>query len=148
MRGVIPLYLRGFYTISLIKGGNKVWTHCGQNLVTTAGFQLAASRMKDATSGGLTHVAIGSDTTPPTISMTALQGTEHERVSATVTVSSNQITLEAAFGTGILGTVTAGEFGIFNAASSGTMFARFVSPSFSISSTDTVDVTWSIVMGA
>ena len=142
------LNLKGYVQISLKDThGNSLYTYEGNNLVTTAGKNLIASRLKDASSNVPSYIAIGSDNTTPQESDTALLGTEHERVSATVTVSVNLFQLEASFGTGISTDVTAGEFGIFNAATGGTMLARFVIPSVTVASTDTLAVTWKLYIG-
>lgn len=125
---------------------NGVFHRHVQNLVTTAGKSLVASLL-DGSGNALSHIAVGSDNTTPTLADTALVGTEHERVSATSAVVTNEITLTASFGTGISSDVAAGEFGVFNASSGGTMFSRLVTPSFTIDSTDTVSITWKLYIG-
>ena len=114
--------------------------------MTTAGATLAANLLQGGGTA-ISHMALGSDNTTPTLSDTALIGTEHERVAGSFGLAANEITMTASFGTGITGTVTVGEFGIFNAASGGTLFARFVTPAVEISSTDTLAVIWKLYLG-
>lgn len=121
------------------------WTQ--ENLIVSAGLAHIASRMVDDTDDVMSHMAVGSSDTTPALDQTALQGTEHERVSATISRDGTSFTVEATFGSGIASDVNVAEFGIFNAASGGTMLARFISSNFTLPSADTVDITWSITIG-
>jgi len=119
----------------------------GPNLVVNAGKALIASRLKNAVANPVSHIAIGSNNTLATEEDTALLGTEHERVSATITVTANVFLLEATFGSGVTGDVTVGEFGIFNAASVGTLLARFTCNPLTLENTSELVVSWSLQFG-
>lgn len=143
---IVPV--KGQATITL-RGANGViksrWTR--SNIVVTAGFEYIASRMVDATDAVMSHMAVGSGDVAPAVSQTALQGTEHERVSATISRNGAKFIAQATFGSGIASDVNVAEFGIFNAATNGIMLARFISSNFTLPSADTVDITWSITIG-
>lgn len=143
---IIPVKGQATITLRDSRGCIKSrWTQ--ENLIVTAGLEHIASRMVDATDNVMSHMAVGSSDTTPALNQTALQGTEHERVSATISRSGATFTAEATFGSGIASDVNVAEFGIFNAATSGDMLARFISSNFTLPSSDTVDITWSITIG-
>lgn len=121
-------------------------TRSGPNLVTTLGQNMIAALLTGG-SDVPTHMACGSSNLTPTKAMTALQGTEHERVAVSDSVVNNVVTLSAEFGSGIGSDVLVGEFGLFNAASSGTMFARWVTVSFTLPQTSTISVNWRLTIG-
>lgn len=134
-----------------IKGFVKVWLNGkliqkGQNLITSAGDGLVATLVSGSGTAP-SHMAIGAGATTPTATQTALIGTEHERVSTSAAVVDNQLTLTAQFGSGITGSVEVEEIGIFNDASAGTMLARFLTSNFTLSSSDTLDVEWTVAFG-
>jgi len=144
----MTLVLKGTARLTRRSGdGNIIKQWEESNLIVTAGLGYVASRMKDATATAMSHMAVGASTTAPALTQTALQGTEHERVSGTVTVTDNTYRMEATFGSGIGSDVTVGEFGIFNASSGGTMLCRFITSSFTLPSAETLDVSWSITIG-
>jgi len=126
--------------------GNVTDEYKGSNLVTSLGQEL----MADLIAGSGTapsHLAMGDDTTSPAKSQTDLVGTEHERVSATVSATNNVITVAATMGGSLGAPVTVGEFGIFNHASAGTLVARFISPSFSLAASSSLNITWTLQIG-
>ena len=115
------------------------------NLVVLTGRTFIASRMANASSTVMSHMAIGSGTTAASASDSALQ-TEVARVALNVaggTPSSNNITYSASFGAGV-GIATIAEAGIFNAASSGTLLARSVFTGIVKGSGDSMDISWTI----
>lgn len=117
-----------------------------KNLVVSTGLNYICSRMKDATATAMSHMAIGTGTTAAAAGDTAL-GTQLDIQSLTsTTVSTNTIAYVASFGTGLTGAVT--ESGIFNAASAGTMLCRVVFSAVNLSSTDTLQVTWTLTLSA
>ena len=79
--------------------------------------------------------------------MTALQGTEHERETTAVSYVSNQLTYTTVFGSAISSDVLVGEFGIFNAASGGTLLCRFIVDEFTMLATDIITVEWALQVG-
>ena len=125
------------------KNGKPVFL--GKNLIVDAGVALIAQCL--ASSAGPTrpsHMAIGDSSTASTATMTALLGTEHQRVALTSTTHvSSSVTYVASF-TGAVGTVSINEFGIFNDPAAGTMQARFTTPTLSFAVGDTLAVSWEV----
>lgn len=138
--GEVEFVLRGL-------DGRPLHSYSGRNLITSAGFELVASLL-GGTGDAISHIAIGSDSTTPALTDTDLAGTEHERIAATVVTNGPVVTLTGQFGAGIVSDVTAGEFGVFNAASGGDLFSRFVCPEFTFDSNSTLDFLWKIYIGA
>jgi hypothetical protein len=117
------------------------------NLVVTAGKNHIAAKIAATTNSpaAMTHMAIGTGTSTPGASDTAL-GTQTGRVSLSgSTVSTNTITYTATFpaGTGD-GAIT--EAGVFNASSGGTMLCRTTFPVVNKASGDTIAVTWVVTV--
>jgi hypothetical protein len=118
------------------------------NLVVTAGKNFIASSMIKTTTNSpaaMTHMAIGTGSTSPGASDTAL-GTQTARVSLSGnTVSTNTITYTATFPAGT-GDGDIREAGVFNASSGGTMLCRTVFPLVTKGSGDTIAVTWVVTV--
>ena len=117
------------------------------NLVVTAGKNHIAAKIAATTNtpAAMTHMAIGTGTSTPGASDTAL-GTQTGRVSLSgSTVSTNTITYTATFpaGTGD-GAIT--EAGVFNASSGGTMLCRTTFPVVNKASGDTIAITWVVTV--
>jgi hypothetical protein len=117
------------------------------NLVVTAGKAHIAAKIAATTNSpaAMTHMAIGTGTSTPGASDTAL-GTQTGRVSLSGSVvSTNTITYTATFpaGTGD-GAIT--EAGIFNASSGGTMLCRSTFPVVNKSAGDTIAITWVVTV--
>ena len=117
------------------------------NLVVTTGLGYIASRMKDATYGAMSHMAIGTGTTAPAGDNTGLV-TESARVAlASTTVTANSIAYTATFPAGTPATLTAiTEAGIFNASSSGTMLCRTVFAAVNKDVGDSLSITWTVTI--
>lgn len=117
------------------------------NLVVTAGLNFIASRIKDASSNVMSHMAVGSGTAPAAAANTAL-GTELGRVALTsTTVTNNQVAFVATFGAGV-GTGAVTEAGLFSASTSGTMLCRTVFSVVNKEAADTMSITWTVTIGA
>ena len=115
------------------------------NLVVTAGKGYVASRMKDASATAMSHMAIGSGTTNPAASDTAVE-TELGRVALTSTnVSSAVVTYVATFAAGT-GTGAVTEAGILNASSSGTLLCRTEFSVVNKGSSDSMTITWTVTV--
>jgi hypothetical protein len=117
------------------------------NLVVTSGKNHIAAKIAATTNSpaAMTHMAIGTGTSTPGASDTAL-GTQTGRVSLSgSTVSTNTITYTATFpaGTGD-GAIT--EAGVFNASSGGTMLCRTTFPVVNKASGDTIAITWVVTV--
>jgi hypothetical protein len=115
------------------------------NLVVTAGKGYVASRMKDATTTAMSHMAIGTSSTSAAAGNTAL-GSEADRQSLTsTTVSNNEIEYVATFGAGD-GTGAITEAGVLNAASGGTMLCRTVFSVVNKGASDSMTITWTVTV--
>ena len=115
------------------------------NLVVTAGKGYVASRMKDASATAMSHMAIGSGTTNPAASDTAVE-TELGRVALTSTNDSSAVvTYVATFAAGT-GTGAVTEAGILNASSGGTMLCRTEFSVVNKGSSDSMTITWTVTV--
>ena len=135
------LKLKGKLTIAL----NDEVVQEVDNLVVTAGKGYVASRMKDASATAMSHMAIGSGTTNPAASDTAVE-TELGRVALTSTsVSAAVVTYVATFAAGT-GTGAVTEAGILNASSGGTLLCRTEFNVVNKGSSDSMTVTWTVTV--
>lgn len=115
------------------------------NLVVTAGKEFVASRMKDATTTAMTHMAIGTGSTAAAASNTAL-GSQSARTTLTsTTVSGADVTYVDTFPAGT-GTGAITEAGLFNASSSGTMLCRTVFSVVNKGASDSMTITWTVTV--
>ena len=120
------------------------------NLITNLGLAHIASRLKDATSAVMSHMAIGTGTTAAAVTQTTLV-TEAGRVAydssalVTTNVANDSIQYTATFPSGT-GTGAITEAGLFNAsgANAGTMFSRTVFGVVTKQATDSLVITWKI----
>ncbi|MAO23321.1 MAG: hypothetical protein CMJ25_21420 [Phycisphaerae bacterium] len=113
------------------------------NLVVTTGKGYVASRMKDATTTAMSHMAIGTGSTAAAVGDTALGG-ESARVALTSTaVSGADVTYVATFGAGT-GTAAITEAAVLNASSAGTMLCRTVFAVVNKGQSDSMVVTWTV----
>ena len=125
--------------------GNLKHEYHESNLVVNSGLNYIASRMKDASTTAMSHMAVGSGAVAPAGGNTAL-GSELGRVALTsTTVTANAIAYVADFAAGT-GTGAITEAGIFNAASSGTMLCRSTFGVVTKSATDSIRITWTITV--
>ena len=138
--------LTGRATVKHYRGKRLLKTYTVDNLVVDAGLILLASIISAAGATKPSHMAVGASSAVTLASMTALQGTEHERVAISESRANQSLTYSATFGAGIGSSVSVGEFGIFNAGASGTMLARFIVNSFTLGAADTIDVSWTITL--
>ena len=114
------------------------------NLVVDTGLAFIASRMEDASSGVMSHMAVGTDTTAAASGDTAL-GTELARVTCSGAANGANMVYTAEFEAGT-GTGSLTEAGIFNDESGGTMLCRTVFAVINKGAADTMTVTWTITI--
>lgn len=138
----------GKLNISIIdKFGNVKDSREINNLVVGTGLSFIASRMKNATSTVMSHLAIGSSGTSASNSDTAL-GTETARdVLLSTTISDTTITYSAQIAAGD-GTGSVREAGIFNSASNGTMLCRTTFAELTKGVDDILAFSWTITLSA
>lgn len=117
------------------------------NLVVDTGLAFIASRMKDTTEAAMSHMAVGSDTTPAAAAQTALIAElSGARVALTsTTVTTNSISYVATFAAGT-GTGALTEAGLFNDPTTGTMLCRTVFAVINKAAADSMTVTWTITI--
>lgn len=115
------------------------------NLVVTAGKGFVASRMKDATTTAMTHMAIGTGSTAAAASNTALESQSARTTLTSTTVSGADVTYVDTFPAGT-GTGAITEAGLFNASSSGTMLCRTVFQVVNKGASDSMTITWTVTV--
>tara|TARA_B100000519_G_C14209446_1_gene421909 strand:- start:456 stop:899 length:444 start_codon:yes stop_codon:yes gene_type:complete len=125
--------------------GVTVDTREVKNLVVDDGLEFIASRMKDATSTVMSHMAIGTGSSAAAAGDTAL-GTEAARQALTsTTVTANAVAYVASFAAGT-GTGAITEAGILNAASGGTLMCRTVFSVVNKGASDSMTITWTVTI--
>lgn len=118
----------------------------GHNLVVNAGLDLIASLL--AGSGSIpSYAGIGTDSSDPTAAQTALVGQVRRVAITSIAAVNNTVTVAADFTGTNVGTESIKEFGVFNAATAGTMLARFITSTISFAVGDTLQLEWSINIG-
>lgn len=135
------LKMTGHLTIAI----NNAVVQDVPNLVVTDGKEYVASRMKDASTAAMSHMAIGTGSTAAAAGDAAL-GAEADRNSLTSTaVSGTTVTYVATFGAGE-GTGAITEAGLFNASSSGVMLCRTVFAVVNKGASDSMTITWTVTV--
>lgn len=145
MQALETLKAKGDVSIQITRADGSVETKEFKNLVVNTGLNYIVSRMKDATVGAMSHMAIGSGNTAAAAGNTAL-GNELGRVALTsTTVSSNTIQYVATFPAGT-GTGAITEAGMFNGASAGVMLCRTVFGVVTKDVGDSMTITWTVTV--
>lgn len=111
------------------------------NLVVTTGKNYVASRMKDATTTAMSHMAVGTGSTAAAAGDTALGGEAARVALSSTAVSGADVTYSATFPAGT-GTGALTEAAVLNANSSGTMLCRTVFAVVNKGVSDQMTVTW------
>jgi len=118
-----------------------------KNLIVNAGKAGAASRLISNTNNPFTYIAIGTGTTAPTASDTALQNEVQRGAADTVTQMTTSVTNDTAK---LVKTFTftssqaITESGIFNASSGGTMLARQTFAGIGVDNSVSLQIEWRI----
>lgn len=117
------------------------------NLITTVGKNDIADQLLASPSAGKpTHMAVGTGTNAAAVGDTTLQ-TENDRNALTSkTRSNNVVTMVGDWAAGDA-TAAITEAGIFNASSSGDLYARAVFSVINKGASDTLSVTWTFTIG-
>jgi hypothetical protein len=141
---------RGIVTFTLTDANGQVKEQQDHNLVVDSGLAYIASRMKDTTSGVMSHMAVGTSTTAEADAQTALLS-ESARVALTSTtitttsVANDSVQYVATFNPGT-GTAALTEAGLFNDGTTGTMLCRTVFPVINKGALDTLTITWKVTV--
>lgn len=141
--------LTGRFHIALVREGQIVEERFNYNTVTAAGKALAAGRLLldlDGTTTGCDYIAIGTGTTAPATSQTALVGEKYRNActGSTVTTTVPNDTARLTCSIAITATATMSEAGTFNHTSSGTMLARSTYSAISVNSGDTLNIGYDV----
>ena len=139
------LKLSGEVTITTthIDGSTDVVVH--KNLVVNTGLAFMAARMKDASVAPMSHMAVGSGTTPTAGTDIALVTELGRSAFGTVDLLNNKITYNASFPPGVA-TGAISEAGVLNAAAAGAMLCRTVFPVVNKLEADSVNLAWAVTI--
>jgi len=148
--------MKGKVKIRIVRANGKIEEEEFDNLVVNAGKAEVAKLIGAGLEGAaFSHIAIGTGTTDAVATDTALEA-EVARKAATVTSVTTNVTndtaqFEATFSSadGLTGTAAITEYGLFNAATEGTMLSRVVQTAKNLDwdAGDSLTVTWQIVVG-
>jgi hypothetical protein len=133
--------MKGHLTIAL--NGETVFDV--PNLVVTTGKNFVASRIKDATTPAMSHMAIGTVSTAAAATDSALGGEAARVALSSTTVTGNVVNYIASFPAGT-GTGAITEAGLFNASTAGTMFCRTTFAVVNKGASDSMTITWSVTV--
>ena len=112
------------------------------NRFVTSGLNAIAALLNGESNAIPTHIAVGTSAAAIANSQTALVGTELARVAFDSHVrTGNSIEIIATFGAGI-GTGAWEEAGIFSAATSGIMFSRVLTGTYTKRASDVFEIHW------
>ena len=140
--------LKGSLELTLKKANGDVEVRRKDNIIVNAGFDFISDAIGRATGrpAVMSHIAVGTGTTAPAASQTALV-TEISRLAATYahTAGTKVFTFTATFAAGVAtGAIT--EAGVFNASSAGTMLDRVTFAVVNKGSDDTLTATFTFTM--
>lgn len=139
---------KGTLTLVLTDIYGNVREQREENLVVNAGLAFITSRLIDASSTVMSHIAVGTGVTAAAVGNTTLV-TESARVAlttatrVTTTATNDSVQYVATFGAGVA-TAALTEAGIFNAASAGTMLSRVTFSVINKGANDTLTITWKV----
>ena len=144
----LNIKLHGAFTMILEKANGEVETLHKDNLIVDTGFDLIADAVFKSASRPAVgdYIAIGTGAVAAAAGDVAL-GVEVVRAQAAYahTAGTKVLTVSHTFAPGV-GTGALTEAGIFNAASSGTMFDRVVFPVVNKGASDTLTTTFTLTM--
>jgi hypothetical protein len=151
MVGKPTVALKHNVLIEHIRDGKIIDTRSIRNLVVNAGKAQVAGLINGATSGAFTYIAVGTGTTIPSATDTALQAEIIDsglaRASATctrITTSVTNDTAQLVVTFNVTGTKAVTESGVFNQSTGGTMLCRQTFSAINVQSGDSLSITWKI----
>ena len=134
--------------------GEFVPCYDGPNTVTSAGFVALAALFNGQTATEFKYVALGDDDTAAAVTQTALIGTEFTTLGLTRVVADDLSSTDGDYTNDVsviaetftaTGTAAVKETGLFDAASAGNMYARYVFPAtVNMVNTNTLAVSWQV----
>ncbi len=143
--------LRGCFHLQLRNLKGEIVDEIVHNTVVTAGRRWVLQQLEStdhATAQNLSHMAVGTSTTAPATSDTAL-GNESSRIAINSFTTSNLTSnppswrAEASWNTNQANT-TLGEVGMFNSSSGGTMLSRATFPTLNKTTSNTLSISYTI----
>jgi len=119
----------------------------GENMVVNGGRDIFASLIADNTGTRPTHIALGTGTTPTTLTDITLENEQGRNAIASTSSSSAVVTWKAFYGKSDLNGNTISNAGLFNASSGVTMLAAFVLAStIAKTSSISITITWTLTL--
>ncbi len=144
LQGIAPAQVNLEIAVTDAESGEVLQEIRVHNLVTTAGRNLIRDLLGNDGVSGLTHFAVGTNSTAPALSDTALKA-EVFRDQITQRIdSSNQLQIKQYLSSQQANGYTLREAGLFNAGSGGTLYARAVHVAIAKSASIAVTYTWSL----
>ena len=145
----------GEYEVKLIgKDGTVKEVRKGKNVITNVGKAQVAGLINGVVTTPFKYIAIGTGTTAPAATDTALATETHRKLAdsvsrATTNVANDTAVLVATF-SGYTGTEAVTESGVFDASSGGNMLCRqtFSAINVNWSAGDSLQITWKITVTA
>jgi len=140
--------LRGILKIEHFRNGKKIDERVYENLIVNVGKAQVAGLIGGVVTGTFGYIAVGTGTTSPSASDTALQS-EVARVASTNTqvttnVTNDTLQMQATFTFTASYAIT--EAGIFNASTGGVMLARQTFGAINVVSEDIIVITWKVIV--
>lgn len=141
--------LQGKFHIALVRNNGIVEERENFNTVMAGGKSLLSGLMLTDVGGtACDHIAIGTGTTAPATSQTALVGEKYRNACTgsqqTTTVTNDTARLTCSIS--ITASNTMSEAGIFNSSSGGVMFARATYSGLAVNSGDSLNVGYSVTI--
>lgn len=151
MNAIEGLNIKGRLKVDTFINGVFTEGEWRDNIITTAGKTALASLLNSASAGTsiVTHIGFGSSTTAVAAGDTAL-GTElsagsYARAAVTRSNPSANVIQYVATLTGVTNNPTVQEAGLFNASTTGTLFAHQLTGAVNLAtSSDSLQVTWQV----
>ena len=148
------LNVKGYVTVSVVRGESEIYHYADHNLITDAGRDFISAQLGSTapSSAGANYIGLSTDSTAPSASDTSLageltgNGLDRAQGAYSHTVGTNSFTIVEAFtATGTVSGVQ--KAGLFTAASGGTMLAENTFSSVNLISGDQLTITWTITIG-
>ncbi|MGB9759884.1 MAG: hypothetical protein ACPLZG_08690 [Thermoproteota archaeon] len=142
------LKLKGILRVEHYRNGKKIDERLVENLIVDVGKSQVAGLIGAVVTDAFGYVAVGTGTTSPASTDTAL-GSEVMRVASTNTrvttnTTNDTLQLQAIFNFTESYSIT--EAGIFNASSGGVMLARQTFGAINVVSGDSIVITWKVIV--
>lgn len=144
---VDSVYIAGRVKVQQWRKGKLLYQHQGSNIVTEGAFEQIAQILGGGAISLPSHIAMGSDGTFPDPSETTLNA-ELERQVAGKAFIGRQVTYTATMGDTFGDPTTVREAGIFDAATAGVLWTRFLTGQIDFFPGDSLDIEWELTIGS